>query len=87
MLASFTPQDTLQRAVIYAAFVVGGLILLATRDAQRRGWARLTTRVLPRYPWGHDTQANWYRAVRWTFPGLFVLAIGLTGFGALLSGH
>jgi hypothetical protein len=87
MLAAFTPEGSLQKSLVYAAFVVVGVILLATRDAQRRGWLRLTNRVLPRYPWGHKIQAKWYHAVRWTFPGVFLLAIGLAGFGSLAAGH
>jgi hypothetical protein len=84
MLASFTPQGALQRGLIYAAVVVVGVILLVTREAQRRGWIRLTTRLLPRYPWGHDRHGKWYETVRWTFMGLFLLAIGLAGFGSLI---
>lgn len=82
LASSFSPHGPLQRALTFAACVVAGVILLATRHAQRRGWNRLTSKIFG-FPLG-DFQAGWYNAVRWTFPGLFLLAIGLAGFGGLV---
>jgi hypothetical protein len=55
MLASFAPHGRLQRGLTYAAFIVVGAFLLATRDKQRGGWVRLTTRLLPRATRGVTT--------------------------------
>jgi hypothetical protein len=60
---------------------------MRTATAPGAGCPSNRVKPFPGTPGPTTHRKGWYRPVRWTFPGLFLLAIGLAGFGTLVAGH